>query len=81
MVQYRNKSADAHLRQEQGAALLAICRAASVPLIINDDLDLAAALEADGLHLAATTCPSPPRGNAWQGQPVGRPATTGSISR
>ncbi len=57
MVQYRNKSADATLRREQGAALLAVCRAARVPLIINDDLDLAAALEADGLHLGRNDLP------------------------
>ena len=51
MVQYRNKSGDATLRKQQSTALLAVCRAARVPLIINDDLDLAAALDADGLHL------------------------------
>lgn len=51
MVQYRNKPADAMLRREQGAALLALCRAAGVPLIVNDDADLAASLGADGLHL------------------------------
>jgi len=57
IVQYRNKSADATLRREQGAALLAVCRAVRVPLIINDDLDLAAALEADGLHLGRDDVP------------------------
>jgi len=51
MVQYRNKSADPMLRREQGAALLALCRAAGVPLIVNDDVDLAESLGADGLHL------------------------------
>jgi thiamine-phosphate pyrophosphorylase len=50
-VQYRNKSADARLRREQGAALLALCRSLRVPLFINDDLDLAVSLGADGLHL------------------------------
>jgi thiamine-phosphate pyrophosphorylase len=51
IVQYRNKSANAALRREQGAALLALCREARIPLIINDDLDLAGAIRADGLHL------------------------------
>jgi len=51
MVQYRNKPADAMLRREQGAALLALCRAAGVPLVVNDDADLAVSLDADGLHL------------------------------
>jgi thiamine-phosphate pyrophosphorylase len=50
-VQYRNKSAQAALRREQGAALLAVCRRAKVPLLVNDDLDLAETLDADGLHV------------------------------
>jgi thiamine-phosphate pyrophosphorylase len=50
-LQYRNKSANAALRREQGAALLALCREARIPLVINDDLDLARAIRADGLHL------------------------------
>jgi thiamine-phosphate pyrophosphorylase len=57
VVQYRNKAANSALRREQGAALLAICRAARVPLIINDDLDLALALDADGLHLGRGDVP------------------------
>jgi thiamine-phosphate pyrophosphorylase len=56
-VQYRSKSADAALRREQGRALLALCRAAGVPLIVNDDLDLAEALGADGVHLGRADMP------------------------
>jgi thiamine-phosphate pyrophosphorylase len=51
LLQYRNKSASAALRFLQGRALLALCRKYQVPLIINDHLDLAVALDADGLHL------------------------------
>jgi thiamine-phosphate pyrophosphorylase len=51
IVQYRNKSANARLRLEQGAELLALCRKAGALLIVNDDLDLALAIGADGLHL------------------------------
>ena len=51
LVQYRNKSASAALRAEQAEALLAICRRARVPLIINDDVALAERIGADGLHL------------------------------
>jgi thiamine-phosphate pyrophosphorylase len=50
-VQYRNKVADPPLKQEQARALLLSCRAAGVPLIINDDLELALVVDADGLHL------------------------------
>lgn len=51
MLQYRNKSAGAALRLVQGRALLALCWEYQAPLIINDHLDLALALNADGLHL------------------------------
>jgi thiamine-phosphate pyrophosphorylase len=51
LVQYRNKSADAALRRQQAAALLALCRANGVPLIVNDDVELAIELGADGVHL------------------------------
>ena len=51
LVQYRNKLADARQRREQAARLLALCRGAGVPLVINDDLPLALAIGADGVHL------------------------------
>lgn len=50
-LQYRNKSADAGTRHEQARALQALCAASSVPLIINDDAALAAAVGAAGVHL------------------------------
>ena len=51
LLQYRNKPAAAALRREQAGALLALCRAQSVPLVINDDLQLALEIGADGAHL------------------------------
>ena len=51
LLQYRNKAADAALRREQAAMLLPLCRAAGVPLLLNDDWRLAAELGADGAHL------------------------------
>ncbi|MGH8083474.1 MAG: thiamine phosphate synthase [Lysobacter sp.] len=50
-LQYRNKDADAALRREQALALQPLCRAAGVPLIVNDDWRLAAQIGADGAHL------------------------------
>jgi thiamine-phosphate pyrophosphorylase len=50
-IQYRNKPAPVSLRHEQARALLGLCRRAGAPLIVNDDLELAIAIEADGLHL------------------------------
>ena len=51
LLQYRNKTADAALRRTQARALQRLCRAAGVPLIVNDDLALALAIDADGAHL------------------------------
>jgi len=50
-VQYRNKAAPAALRREQAGRLVALCRAHGTPLVVNDDLDLALAVGADGVHL------------------------------
>lgn len=49
-VQYRNKAADESLRLEQARALKSSC-AERAALIINDHVDLAAAVDADGVHL------------------------------
>jgi thiamine-phosphate pyrophosphorylase len=51
LVQYRNKPADPILRREQSGALLDLCREYGVPLILNDDLQLALDIGADGVHL------------------------------
>jgi len=51
LVQYRHKTASEVLRLEQATALLAICRAANVPLLVNDHVALAAELDADGVHV------------------------------
>ena len=50
-VQYRDKSRDTARRRSDAEALLAVCRPRSVPLIINDDVDLALGAGADGVHL------------------------------
>ena len=53
MIQYRDKTAAPAQRAERARALLALCRAQHIPLIVNDDLDLAVAIGADGVHLGA----------------------------
>ncbi len=52
-VQYRNKTAAPELRLEQARALAASCRAAGAAFIVNDDLELALQVGADGVHLGA----------------------------
>lgn len=51
MVQYRNKSGDDARRLTEASSLLALCRRHGVPLLINDDVELALAIGADGVHL------------------------------
>lgn len=53
LLQYRNKPAAPALRLAQARALLALCRKFRVPLIVNDNPDLALAVDADGVHLGA----------------------------
>ncbi len=50
-VQYRDKGTDRERRRQEARALLELCRSRCVPLIINDDPELAAAIGADGVHL------------------------------
>lgn len=51
VVQYRDKSTDNSLREQEARAILGTCRARGVPLLINDDIELAKRIGADGVHL------------------------------
>ncbi len=51
IVQYRNKIADDILRQEQAYLLAQLCRKYQVVFIINDHINIAMAVDADGVHL------------------------------
>jgi thiamine-phosphate pyrophosphorylase len=51
LLQYRNKSADPALRRAQVRALLPLCAARGIPLVVNDDWRLAADEGAAGAHL------------------------------
>ncbi len=51
IVQYRNKTATPCHRDEQAVALRGLSRRFDALLIVNDDVDLALACEADGVHL------------------------------
>jgi len=50
-IQYRTKAASAGLKLEQAAALRALCSARGAIFIVNDDVELAHAVRADGVHL------------------------------
>ena len=51
VLQYRDKSLDAGKRLRQAGALKVLCRRYQALLIINDDVELALDVEADGVHL------------------------------
>ena len=51
IVQYRDKDSSRRKRIEEASALQRICTAAGVPLLINDDIQLAATVGAAGVHV------------------------------
>src|SRR5512143_3141333 len=51
IVQYRNKTTTPCHRDEQAVALRGLTRRFDALLIVNDDVDLALAVDADGVHL------------------------------
>jgi len=53
LIQYRDKGSDRDQRRWEASDLLNLCRSLDVPLIINDDVELARAVGADGVHLGA----------------------------
>lgn len=72
LVQYRNKSADKRLLKEQAQSLLQLCREYEIPLIINDHIDLAVAIDADGVHVGLGDIPvSTARKRLGQGKIIG----------
>ena len=50
-LQYRNKQASRTTQLEEAKKLLSLCQQHGVLFIINDDLDLASEVNADGIHL------------------------------
>ena len=51
VIQYRDKSSSPAQRQQQAATLVSLCHDHGIPLIINDDVELAVAVGAHGVHL------------------------------
>lgn len=54
ILQYRNKRADAALQLAQAVALRQLTRQYGATFIVNDDVQLARTVSADGVHLGAT---------------------------
>ena len=57
VVQLRDKATSARERYETGLRVRELTAEAGVPLIVNDRIDLAAAVDADGVHLGQSDLP------------------------
>ncbi len=57
IVQLRDKTGHARALAEAGRALLARLRPLGVPLLVNDRIDVAHAIEADGVHVGQDDLP------------------------
>lgn len=51
LIQYRDKKSDATLQRKNARFLLTLCHQYGAKLIVNDDVELAVAVSADGVHL------------------------------
>lgn len=57
VLQYRDKSGDARRRLAEATALRAVCTRHGALFLVNDDIALAAATGADGVHLGRNDAP------------------------
>ena len=51
VVQYRDKTGDSGVRAQQARALATLCRETATLFLVNDDVQLAQDVNADGVHL------------------------------
>ena len=58
MVQYREKNASTRKMIDEALALRDLCRAHGVPFIVNDRVDVALAVDADGVHVGQDDMPA-----------------------
>lgn len=59
IVQYREKEGTTRQLVEEARALRELTRQAGVPLIVNDRVDIALAVDADGVHVGQDDMPAP----------------------
>ncbi|MDR5709521.1 MAG: thiamine phosphate synthase [Armatimonadota bacterium] len=57
VLQFREKRATTRALYETARRLQELCRACGVPFIVNDRLDIALAVDADGVHLGSEDLP------------------------
>ena len=52
-IQYRDKSRDRARRLHEAQVLRSLCHSFAAPLIVNDDVELAREVSADGVHVGS----------------------------
>ncbi len=57
VIQYREKSATTRRMVEEARLIRALCKARGVPFIVNDRIDVALAVDADGVHVGDDDMP------------------------
>lgn len=57
LLQFREKKSSSKVFYEHGLKMKALCKKYNVPLIINDRIDIAQAIDADGVHLGQSDLP------------------------
>lgn len=65
-IQYRRKDGTKRLRIEEASAIRALCRRRGATLLINDEVDVTLAADADGVHLGEDDLP-PALARLWLG--------------
>jgi thiamine-phosphate pyrophosphorylase len=58
VIQYREKEASTGEMIKEASAIQVVTKAAGVPLIINDRIDVALAIDADGVHVGQSDMPA-----------------------
>src|SRR6185437_2240578 len=58
VLQLRDKSSDIHRFYTDAVALQRLARASGVPFIVNDRVDIALAMDADGVHVGEDDLPA-----------------------
>lgn len=82
LVQLREKPMSARDRYELGLELREVTREAGVPLVVNDRVDLAVALDADGVHLGDEDLPvAVAREQLGEDAIIGRSVSTADAAR
>lgn len=57
VIQYREKDAPTRRMVEEARLLKALCKARGIPFIVNDRIDVALAVDADGVHVGDDDMP------------------------